>query len=317
MNRFKWKKLGIIFEPNARFTWMNTHAQVPYSIEFKDYLRVYFSTREDKDSDLNFKSYSGYVDLDKKNILNILNVSSKPILDLGMLGEFDEFGSMAGSVIRHKNKYLLYYCGWQRSTSVPYNWSIGIAESNDGITFKKMFSGPIIAASKNEPFLQACPIVYKLTDNDWHMYYLSGIKWFIGPKGKPESQYLIMHAKSIDGINWNRENKPLIQTIVENECQTSSSIFFKDGLYHMFFSYRYGSNFRENHARSYKIGYAYSKDLKNWIRDDSLSGISPSEGGWDSQMIGYPHIFNLENKYYMLYCGNSFGERGFGCAVME
>jgi predicted GH43/DUF377 family glycosyl hydrolase len=317
MKSFKWKKLGIVFDPEARFPWMNTHAQVPYSIDFKNHIRVYFSTRENKDSNLNFKSYSGFVDLDKKNILNVLNVSKKPILDLGGLGEFDEFGSMAGSVIRHNNKYLLYYCGWQRCSSVPYNWSIGIAESNDGISFKKMFTGPILAASKNEPFLQACPIVYKLSDDDWRMYYLSGVKWFIGQNGKPESQYLIMHAKSIDGINWKRTNEPLIQTTVEDECQTSSSIFFKDGFYHMFFSYRYGSNFREDQARSYKIGYAYSKDLKSWTRNDLLAGINPSDYGWDSQMIGYPHIFKIDEKFYMLYCGNGFGEKGFGCAIME
>ena len=34
-------------------------------------------------------------------------------------------------------------------------------------------------------------------------------------------------------------------------------------------------------------------------------------------MHHYPHVFELNGKYYMLYNGNDFGMYGFGLAVLE
>jgi hypothetical protein len=318
MKPFRWKKFGLLFDPKGKYPWMQTHAQVPYSMLFDNFIRVYFSTREKADDVGNFRSHSGFVDLDRANPTNILNISVKPIIELGQLGEFDEFGSMAGSVVENTEKeYLLYYCGWQRCSSVPYNWSIGLAKSSNGTEFVKISKGPLIGPSPAEPYLQACPIVYRFSKNDWHMYYLSGTNWFVDESGKIEPQYLIMHASSLNGLDWYRDGQPIIPVLVKNECQTSSSILKRDGLYHMFFSYRHGSDFRSNKNRSYRIGYAYSYDLRSWTRNDLMSGIDISESGWDSQMVAYPHVREIDGNIYMFYCGNNFGESGFGYAVLE
>jgi predicted GH43/DUF377 family glycosyl hydrolase len=317
MKPFKWRKQGLIFGVDSRWSWMNSHAQVPFSIVFNDFVRVYFSTREAPDGNMQYKSYSGFVDLDRHNLSRILNISSQPIIELGHLGEFDEFGSMAGSVVSVGDRYRLYYCGWQRKVSVPYEWAIGIAESSDGVSFARMGSGPLFGSTISEPFLQACPIVYKLGESDWHMFYLSGVKWFCDGDGKTESQYLLMHATSQDGLLWARDGIPILPVNVEDECQTSCSLIFREGQFHMFFSYRYGSNFRENSLRGYRIGYAVSDDLVSWSRDDSLAGLSVSPTGWDSEMVAYPHVTEIEGKTIMFYCGNQFGKAGFGYAVLE
>ena len=310
--------MGLIFEPTGKYPWMQTHAQVPYSVLFENSIRIYFSTREAADIAGNFRSYSGFVELERRNPTSILGISDKPIIQLGELGEFDEFGSMAGSVVRKsENEYLLYYCGWQRCSSVPYNWSIGLAKSTDGVRFAKLSKGPIMGPTSVEPYLQACPIVYRFSNEDWHMYYLSGTNWFLDEHGKKESQYLIMHATSADGENWCRNGHPIIPVSVKNECQTSSSILWRDGMYHMFFSFRHGSDFRSNPNKGYRIGYAHSCDLLNWTRDDSLSGIDVSESGWDSQMVAYPHVREIDGDIYMFYCGNDFGKNGFGWAILE
>jgi len=47
------------------------------------------------------------------------------------------------------------------------------------------------------------------------------------------------------------------------------------------------------------------------------AGIDVSQDGWDSQMIEYPHIAKINNKYIMFYCGNEFGKNGFGYAELE
>ena len=154
---------------------------------------------------------------------------------------------------------------------------------------------------------------------NWHSgllgdYTLHSPLQFIG---KLESQYIIKHATSKDGLDWKRNNAQVIPFKVENECQTTPAIMKLGGTYHMFFCYRYGLDFRADRERSYRIGYAYSDDLFKWTRDDSKAGIVVSETGWDSQMIEYPHIFEINGKHIMLYCGNHFGKEGFGYAELE
>jgi hypothetical protein len=34
-------------------------------------------------------------------------------------------------------------------------------------------------------------------------------------------------------------------------------------------------------------------------------------------MHHYPHVFELNGKYYMTYNGNEFGKYGFGLAILE
>lgn len=311
---FKWNKKGQIFFPDKNFPWMFSHAQCPFPLEFDDFLRVYFATREDYKDGM-CRAHGGFVDLDKTTF-EVINISSQPLMDLGGLGEFDEFGSMPISVVRHNGEYYLYYVGWTRHYSVPYDWEIGLAKSTDGERFTKVGKGPLLGPTPNEPYLNSTPVVYKLADADWHMFYHTGVQW-IKEGGKLESQYVIKHATSKNGLDWDRNDVQVIPFKVENECQTTPAIMKLGDMYHMFFCYRYGLDFRADKDRSYRIGYAYSDDLFNWTRDDSQAGIDVSETGWDSQMIEYPHIFELNGKQIMFYCGNHFGKEGFGYAELE
>jgi predicted GH43/DUF377 family glycosyl hydrolase len=86
--------------------------------------------------------------------------------------------------------------------------------------------------------------------------------------------------------------------------------------YHMFFCYRYSSHYR-GRQNGYRIGYASSTDLVNWLRDDAKAGIDVSEEGWDAEMISYPHVFELDGKTYMAYLGDQVGRYGFGMAVLD
>lgn len=322
---FKWIKKGLIFSPSMvkdiigggyDMSWMHSHAQIPFAVHHNNFVRVYFATREQY-KNKQVKAYGGYVDIDKKKLNQIINISKKPIIDLGELGDFDEHGSMPCSVIKQRNQYWLYYVGWSRRHSVPYDWEIGLAISNDnGISFKKYCKGPIVGPTATEPYLNSTPIVYKISDLEYHMFYHTGVKWITSQDGV-ESHYTIRHATSKDGINWIRSNCEIIQQKLKNECQTSPSIIKINNCYHMFFCYREGLDFRENKNKSYRIGYAYSNDLINWIRDDDKAGIDVSDSGWDSQMICYPHITKINNKYIMFYCGNNFGKDGFGYAELE
>jgi predicted GH43/DUF377 family glycosyl hydrolase len=316
----KWKKLGHIFDPTIwndgiDRPWMKTHSQCPSTQIFDTYIRVYFSCRPHPDENKQYVSYTTYLDLDKNDLSKIIKVSDKPVMPLGKLGTFDEFAVYPTSTIRIDDKTHLYYAGWSRCQSIPYTVSIGHAVSDDGETFNRVYDGPILTNSPYEPYELSGPKIRKFGDT-FFMYYLAGEGWILD-NNKPVSKYKIRLAISNDGVNWTKLNKNLIESsLIEDECQAGPDVFFKNNKYHMFFSYRYATNFK-NKERGYKIGYASSFDGITWTREDEKTGITLSENGWDSEMHHYPHIFELNNELYMIYNGNEFGKYGFGLAKLE
>lgn len=314
---FKWEKLGRVFNPLEvkDREWLKEFAQAPAVLVFDNFVRVYFSCRPGADEKGQYVSYSAYVDLNRKNLFEIIKVSESPILKLGDLGTFDEFGTYPVSVIRHLGQVRAYYAGWTRCESVPFNVAIGFATSkNDGVTFDKIGKGPVLSYSIDEPFILSGPKIRKF-NNQWYLFYIAGKKWVLDTD-KPEPVYTIRLAISQDGINWVKQNKDLISTrIEENEAQASPDVFFFEGKYHMFFCYRGSANYRGK-ENGYRIGYASSNDLINWERDDSKSGIDVSDEGWDSEMVSYPHVFELDGSVYMFYLGNQVGKNGFGVAKL-
>lgn len=315
---FKWQKLGRVFNPSEikDRAWLKEFAQAPSVLVFDEFVRVYFSCRPPADEKGQYVSYSAFVDLNRKDLFEIISVSETPILKLGELGTFDEFGTYPVSVIKHENEVRAYYGGWTRCESVPFNVAIGYGLSkNNGETFEKSGDGPILSYSLDEPFILSGPKIRKF-NNRWYLFYIAGKKWILD-NGKPEPVYKIRMATSTDGINWVKNNTDLIETKVEeNEAQASPDVFFYEGKYHMFFCYRYSANYRGKN-NGYRIGYASSDDLVNWTRDDTKAGIEISAEGWDSEMVSYPHVFELDGSVYIFYLGNQVGRFGFGLAKLD
>ncbi len=315
---FHWKKLGKVFTPQTVTgrPWLKEFAQAPASLVLDDVVRIYFSCRPPPDAKGQYVSHSAYVDLDRANLFQVREVAQQPILSLGGLGEFDEFGTYPVSVIADGDQHRAYYAGWTRCESVPFNVAIGCALSQDGgKTFRKLGNGPVLTYSPDEPFVLSGPKVRRF-NGLWHLFYIAGRQWK-RVDGKPEPIYKIRMATSADGVAWHKHGKDLIPSRVEeDEAQASPDVFFSNGKYHMFFCYRYSSGFRSRQF-GYRIGYASSVDLSNWTRDDSKAGIDVSEHGWDAEMISYPHVFALDGKTYMAYLGDQVGRHGFGLAELE
>ncbi|WP_298922051.1 glycosylase [uncultured Roseobacter sp.] len=312
---FEWEKMGKVFDPKNTQDrpWLQEFAQAPATLMFDNFVRVYFSCRPPADASGQYVSYSAYVDLDRTDLTRVLHVAEQPILSLGALGTFDEFGTYPVSIIRHGDKIRAYYAGWTRCASVPFNVAIGCAESDDdGKTFKRLGPGPVIPYSLDEPFVMSGPKIRKFGDT-WHLFYIAGKSWKM-VQGRPEPVYRIRMASSPDGIVWTKLGKDLIETVVEeDEAQASPDVFRANGQYHMFFCYRYSEGYR-SHEKGYRIGYAFSNDLVTWTRDDARIGITVSATGWDSEMVSYPHVFSLDGSVYMAYLGNGVGREGFGMA---
>lgn len=299
----KWRKLGLIFKPNHRFDWMQTHATAPIALHLDgDLYRVYFSTRDK----LN-RSHVGYFDFNIKQPDGIINIADKYVLAPGELGCFDDHGVYAGCTVKHEGKIYLYYLGWNPGAySTLFYTSIGIATSDDmGRTFKKLYSAPIIQRSEHDPWCVLLPYVLK-ENNKWRMWYGSGIKWERRDQ-EYYSYYDIKYAESLDGINWKRDGFVCIGLKNGETNVAHPNVIVENGKYKMWYSY--------NEGRGYRIGYAESFDGVSWIRMDNAVGISPSDKGWDSETISHPHVIIHDGKKYMLYNGNGFGRDGVGLAV--
>jgi predicted GH43/DUF377 family glycosyl hydrolase len=315
----KWKKLGKIFDPTKHKLANNCFefAQSPQTLVFDDFIRIYFSTRE-MDVTGKYLSHISFVDIDK-SFKKIINVSANTVIELGSLGCFDEHGIFPLNILRDNDRIIGYISGWSRRVSVSVETSIGMAVSNDnGLTFKRIGDGPILTSSLSEPFLVGDPFVLNI-NKIYHMWYIYGVKWINNATNKVKERiYKIGHAISNDGILWEKEGRQLVSdSLNSNECQALPTVIQAEGRYHMYFCYRQAVDFRKDRNSAYRIGYAHSHDLQNWIRDDDNVGIDVSKDDWDSDMMCYPHVFYCNGKIYMLYNGNEFGRFGFGLAVWE
>ncbi|RTL57211.1 MAG: hypothetical protein EKK37_14265 [Sphingobacteriales bacterium] len=317
----KWINRRHIFDPldyrlpNGCFEF----AQSPQTLVFDDFVRIYFSTRKKEENTGKFLSMIAYLDFDKE-FNEVLNVSAETPIKLGDLGCFDEHGIFPINILRHDNKILAYTCGWSRRMSVSVETSTGLAYSNDGgVSFEKYGSGPVLTSSLKEPCLVGDSFV-KVYNNLFHMWYIFGQRWLKSTDKEPPARvYKIAHAISKDGITWQKEEgKQIIADVLNaDECQALPTVTKIGDLYHMYFCFREATDFRKNHDRGYRLGYAWSDDLKNWTRNDELGGMQKPATGWDAEMMCYPHIFQCYEKVYLLYNGNEFGRRGFGIAELE
>lgn len=316
----KFKKLGKIFDPTEHKLPLNCFefAQSPQTLVFDDFIRVYFSTRE-QDSKGKFLSHIAFVDF-TKDFSKIIQISDKPVINLGKLGTFDEHGIFPMNVLQKGNLVYGYTSGWSRRHSVSVETSIGLVVSkNRGLTFDRIGDGPILTSSLSDPFLVGDPFV-KIIDDTYHMWYIKGTFWKQFKEDyQPDRIYKIAHATSNDGVEWTKtEIKQLIaDKLGSDESQALPSVVQIENRFHMFFCFRESFDFRNSHGRGYRIGHAISDDLKTWTRDNHETFIETKEGDWDREMQCYPHVFELENQIFILYNGNHFGRYGFGLCKLE
>ena len=302
LNKNKWEKKGLIFEPNRTLYWSKTHCMIPTPYLLDDGLvKLFYSGRDDKN-----RSHIGYLIIDLEKNCNVIHQCTEPILSPGDLGCFDDNGVTPSCVLNlNKNEIALYYIGWNPGSTVRMHLYGGLAISRDkGETFKRWSKAPILERNKYDPYLNTAPWVVK-TNNEFRIYYVSGVEWV--HKDKP--RYNIKTATSKDGFNWDRQGKIAIDFKSPEENALARPFVIKESnLWKMWFSYK---------GDYYKIGYAESNDGENWQRMDNLAGINVSSNDFDSQMIEYASVVNYKGKKYMFYNGNNYGYDGIGLAISK
>lgn len=269
------------------------HAQLPTPFYYKGELKMYYSARDNEN-----RSYISFFNLNP-DTFEVIYDHEKPILSYGSPGRFYDSGVMPSCVVLEDNTLYLFYTGWSRSVTVPYQQAIGIALSRDGVNFSPL-SGPIIGRSIDDPYIvNSANVVYH---KDFHperdgigpkykMIYSSGRCW---SGDKP-----IYGLKCACTSNlWEWTNKTFL--VGSNDEILSRSTLFND--YLLYSSKKVDTNYR---MESYNIKTG----------ERSFSGkmvLMPSKDGWDSEMICYPYVWEYNRKTYMFYNGNGYGKTGIG-----
>lgn len=304
----KWSKLGIVYTSPNDASWRDNSALTPTAVQIHDKeIRVYAGFR-DQDG----VSRIGYVDVDAENPTIIKRISTRPVLNTGDPGMFDDNGVILGDIIKVGNQWRMYYVGFQLVNSVKFLAYSGLSISSDnGETFQRYSSTPILDRRDEGQYIRAIHSVVPDSDG-FHVWYAVGNGWeTIANKKYP--QYDINYMFSQDGINFPEKGTKVLT------CNTSNleyrigrpRVIKRQSKFIMNFTYGTTDG-------RYQAGQAESKDGKVWERGDDELGISVSSSGWDSKHLSYPSVIKTKSGLeFMFYNGNNMGQNGFGAAILS
>lgn len=305
----QWRKLGVVYRPDGSKHWAVTHAMVPTPLLINsEIIRVYVTFCDDKGI-----GRPGYVDVSANDPARVIDVSSVPLLDIGLPGTFDENGVLLCSVLENKQGSIsMYYVGFELGTKIRYRLLTGLAQSADrGNGFERVRRVPVLERSEGELYFRGGPCCL-LENGVYRLWYVAGSEW-LEINGKSMPVYDIRYAESEDGICWPSEGTVQIAVSQPDEHGFGRPYVIQKpgGGYRMFYSVRRKS------LRAYRLGYAESDDGIVWRRMDDKLNLDVSPDGFDSDAIMYAAPIQVRDKLYVFYNGNDFGRDGFAVAELE
>lgn len=303
----KWEKKGFIFNSENMTDWAVSGAMIPTPMVWNNNTIRVFLTFLDKEG----IGRTGFIDLDRMNFSKIKDFSKKPIIDIGQDGTFDENGSLTCSVTKSPSGNLyFYYAGFELGTKIRYRLLTGLAITDKNLNSIKKFETPVLERTPEELFFRCGPFcIYDKMDHIYKMWYVAGSDW-TEIDGKQMPVYEIKYLESNDGINWPDKGQLCIKIEKDTEHGFGRPYVIRhQGMYKMFYS------IRMKHL-GYRLGYAESNNGIDWCRKDKLMNLDVSRDGWDSEMIAYSSVIDLDGKLIMFYNGNGFGKTGFGYAEL-
>lgn len=302
----RWEKLGLLYAPSAgnKHSKLASHAANPLAIHMQgDVYRVFFSGRDERN-----RSSVGAVDIDIIQ-RQVITEHALPFFEHGTAGSFFSDGVSIGNCYEVNGIQYMLFMGWQNPSEGHWRGDIGRLIVSSQLTLNLDSSHPFFGSNISDPISLSYPWVLAKPAGGFDMWYGSTMAW---DAGNGEMLHIIKHAVSDDGSHWSRTGSCVPYDVGNAQAFSRPSVLRNDlGDYEMWFSYRSGK------GEKYRIGYAYSDDGLNWILDLANAGIDVSSGGWDSEMIEYPFVFDHAGQRFMLYNGNGYGRSGFGLAVSD
>lgn len=298
-----WRKLGQIYVPDTKHPKLLSHAANPLPVHLKDdTYRVFYSGRDAQN-----RSSVGYVDLDLASGV-VSYVHDRPVFEHGWADSFYSHGVSIGNCYEAGGVRYMLFMGWQCAPGQHWRGDVGrlILEGNSTLVLDS--ETPFLGVDGTDPISLSYPWVMRNKQGLYQMWYGSTLTW---NAGNGEMVHVLNRATSPDGHAWTRHGLSVPYRLGIAQAFSRPTVISDEDGYHMWFSYRSGTGER------YRIGYAFSALGDKWelLLDKYL--ITPSESGWDSEMIEYPFVWEHKGSKFMLYNGNDFGRTGFGLAILE
>lgn len=202
-------------------------------------------------------------------------------------------GVSSAKVLYDGGKYKMWYMHTYESGRADINY----AESVDGFHWHNTLQKAVLSAGAPgswDGYMVGTGAIIK-EDGVFKMYY-------VGCRSYDSDQNVGL-ATSTDGINWQKNDKPVLYHSSDESKITGTAVVKKDGLYYMYFTSGFSSGL-------YKIGVAVSQDGISWEKRTEPV-VVPSEV-WESSGIVYPTVVYNGTKFIMIY--KNLNRTAFGMA---
>jgi len=214
-----------------------------------------------------------------------------PVLRLGPAGAWDDGEVREPAILYEDGVYNLLYAGG-RDVPYPKPLYIGLATSNDGITFTKYVGNPILSpgpAGEWDDGFVVDPYVVKVGAT--YFVYYGGFG--TGPQGLG----LATGSKLTELTKYGRIldlGSPGAWDDYEISC---GAVLYLNGLWRLYY---YGSP----DGTKYEVGLALSTDGYHWSKYKNNPILEVGESGqWDDTEVAHPEIVYLNGVFYLFYHG--------------
>ncbi len=219
--------------------------------------------------------------------------------------------------------------GWFMYYTAPlppeggHHMTIGLAESDDGIAWKRRGAGPLLTGEyewerpfrdgKDGPMiggvLEPC-VQYDPRARRYRMWYAG-----LGRREGEPVKYRIGYAESADGITWRRDPEPVFEPAAPgtwDDAITSHPHVASGpgGALHLFYFGSSAAQYQECEQLGGcamtpgSLGHATSRDGRKWVRSSAVPILSPRRDGWDSWAVGGPCAIWGPDGWRLWYFGN-------------
>jgi hypothetical protein len=191
---------------------------------------------------------------------------------------------------------------------VRFQTAIGLDASADGLSFERMFAGPVRSTGPFDPYFVSTPSVVR-NAGGFRMWYVGGVAWR-PVDGTPEPFYDIRTVHSADGLAWSA--RPATAVALNEPAEAGlgrpHALTYRDGT-RLWYSSRSGrGDYRIVTAALDPDGIAIGAGAP------LVFSNPPVAGDFDDAMQCYACVVPHGDDLVMVYNGNDFGRVGFGWA---
>lgn len=212
--------------------------------------------------------------------------------------EYCKRGLSLGNFFYHQGAPCLSFMGWRDNVEFMWEGSIGFLKLDTNFNFTGISETPFLTAFQTHSLSLSYPHVTSI-GSSFHIWAGCTLTWD-GGNGEmvhPLRKYVLSHDLSILELI-----HELPSSGDSSQAFSRPSLIKHKGAEILAYSVR-GSR------SDYRIEIC---DLTSTKAANRQSNFEPNGNGWESQMVEYPYLIEINGHLFMFYNGNGFGQSGIG-----